>query len=154
MSQVNVTVELYVPYSSLDAERLDYILDQLSELSPAISRGADDTLTAFTLTFEHAEHRSTADLITLATWRVTSATHSNFPWASTTAMSTAEYDRRSELSAAEITAEKLVEEHGGYWAEHPVHPSTDWRDEVAAESTRQSYWEWVAGKFDADEESK
>ena len=32
---------------------------------------------------------------------------------------------------------------GSYWDEDPDYPSYDWRNEVADESTRLGYWDWV-----------
>jgi len=30
-----------------------------------------------------------------------------------------------------------------YWDEDPDHSSEDWKSAVAADDTRQGYWEWV-----------
>ncbi|MFX9054117.1 hypothetical protein ABTN50_19390, partial [Acinetobacter baumannii] len=34
----------------------------------------------------------------------------------------------------------------GGWSEHPDHPLTDWRTEVANDDTRLGYWPWVAAR--------
>jgi hypothetical protein len=43
--------------------------------------------------------------------------------------------------------EKLQEENGGYWGEHPKYPSEDWIADVVNTDTRRSYWEWVESKI-------
>lgn len=37
----------------------------------------------------------------------------------------------------------------GPWGEHPGYPIEDWKHEVADDSTRQGYWEWVAARAEA-----
>ena len=37
---------------------------------------------------------------------------------------------------------------GGHWAEHPDHDAEAWRDEVAADHTRESYDEWVVNQIE------
>ena len=39
--------------------------------------------------------------------------------------------------------QKLMEEHGGYWGEHPKYPVCDWQYDVANGDDRRGYWEWV-----------
>ncbi len=52
-----------------------------------------------------------------------------------------------------ITIRKLQEQCGGEWGEHPDFPVEDWQQEVAADDTRKSYWEWVKGRIeDPDDE--
>ena len=46
--------------------------------------------------------------------------------------------------------EKLSEEHGGYWGEHPEYPVEDWIADVANGDTRRGYWEWVEAKLAND----
>lgn len=46
----------------------------------------------------------------------------------------------------DLDLDELMEQHGGYWGEHPDHPSCDWRFEVANEDTRMGYWEWVESR--------
>ena len=41
----------------------------------------------------------------------------------------------------------LASHNGGYWGNHPDHPTHDWRQEVANNETRLGYWEWVEGKL-------
>jgi hypothetical protein len=38
----------------------------------------------------------------------------------------------------------LMAGHFGITGEHPDHPLEDWREAVAEEETRDSYWNWVA----------
>jgi hypothetical protein len=33
-----------------------------------------------------------------------------------------------------------------HWDEHPVHPSSIWKEEVAEDATRQSYVQWVESR--------
>lgn len=39
--------------------------------------------------------------------------------------------------------EKLVEDNGGYWEEHPQHTLEDWQALVRDNETRQGYWNYV-----------
>jgi hypothetical protein len=64
--------------------------------------------------------------------------------------------------AAELTytleAIDLSNHYRGPWGEHPHHEVGDWAEEVASESTRLGYWEWVAnrinsGGFNLDDDS-
>lgn len=51
----------------------------------------------------------------------------------------------------DLTAEQLDDRYnpeGG--GEHPMHPRTDWRYEVANEDTLVGYWDWVAHKIAED----
>lgn len=48
---------------------------------------------------------------------------------------------------AELTPDELGRKYAdadGGWGEHPEYPAWDWRSEVASESTRRGYWDWVA----------
>jgi hypothetical protein len=47
-------------------------------------------------------------------------------------------------------AERLAEEHGWEWGEHPDHPSEDWRYEAASGHERRGYWEWVADQVNLE----
>lgn len=38
---------------------------------------------------------------------------------------------------------------GGVWGEHPDHPRSDWRYEVANGDTSLGYWQWVARNMEA-----
>ncbi|WP_209044998.1 hypothetical protein [Rhizorhabdus histidinilytica] len=37
----------------------------------------------------------------------------------------------------------------GPWGEHPDHPVSDWKAEVANDDTRLGYWAWIAARVDA-----
>jgi hypothetical protein len=39
----------------------------------------------------------------------------------------------------------------GYWGDHPEHPVSDWKYEVANDDTREGYWQWVAGRLEPDD---
>lgn len=43
-------------------------------------------------------------------------------------------------------AAELRVEHGGNWDAHPRYPVAEWQAEVAEDTTRQGYWEWVVIK--------
>ena len=43
---------------------------------------------------------------------------------------------------------ETLKDRWGYWEEHPMYPSEDWKCEVASGDTRESYWEWVAGNIE------
>lgn len=45
----------------------------------------------------------------------------------------------------------LIEEYG-YWEEHQDYPVYDWRVQVADNSTRQGYWEWVLTSIESRKE--
>ena len=45
-------------------------------------------------------------------------------------------------------ANRLANEHGGIWGEHPDYPVVDWEHEASNDYTRASYWDWVLGKLD------
>jgi len=49
-------------------------------------------------------------------------------------------------------AQKLMEENGGAWGEHPSHTVQEWMDSVANSETRRGYWQWVASCIEADVE--
>jgi predicted phosphohydrolase len=53
----------------------------------------------------------------------------------------------------EKSADELREQFG-HWEGHPVHPVSEWRQEVQAEDTRLGYWEWVATLLEAEAESE
>ena len=38
---------------------------------------------------------------------------------------------------------KLADQFGGHWCDHPTFGAEDWRNEVAENNTRASYWDWV-----------
>lgn len=38
------------------------------------------------------------------------------------------------------------------WGSDPVHTPWDWRQEVASDSTRLGYWDWVAVQREIDAE--
>ena len=42
-----------------------------------------------------------------------------------------------------------LEDHFGYWGEHPDHPVSDWQAEVSNDETRLGYWYWVEDKLQA-----
>lgn len=44
--------------------------------------------------------------------------------------------------------QRLVDQHGGYWNEHPEYPVIDWLYEVANLNTRQGYWYWVLARVE------
>lgn len=47
----------------------------------------------------------------------------------------------------------LIAAHGGdEWGSHPNYPRSDWQYEVENGDTGLSYWEWVLGKVESDEE--
>ena len=50
-----------------------------------------------------------------------------------------------------MSSEKLKEENGGYWGEHPQYPLCDWRFEVNNNDTRSGYWDWVVDKMEMEE---
>lgn len=37
-----------------------------------------------------------------------------------------------------------LREQFGHWGDHPVHPVSEWKQEVQADNTRLGYWQWVA----------
>ena len=47
-----------------------------------------------------------------------------------------------------MTLEELMDQHGGYWGEHPEYPLVDWRLEAAAGDTRLGYWYWVLARLE------
>ena len=51
------------------------------------------------------------------------------------------------------TAEKLIAKHG-YWAELSDYSLEDWKQHIANDDTRQSYWQWVAALLDEAAEEK
>lgn len=38
----------------------------------------------------------------------------------------------------------------GYWEPYPGHELADWRSEIANDSTRQGYWQWVEGRIEQE----
>lgn len=46
-----------------------------------------------------------------------------------------------------MKADMLMEISGGYWAEHPKYPVSDWQYEVANGDTRHGYWQWVENQM-------
>lgn len=55
---------------------------------------------------------------------------------------------KEKISLA-LEALDLAKHFGGNWGEHPQHEVGDWAEEVALESTRLGYWEWVANRIDS-----
>lgn len=51
------------------------------------------------------------------------------------------------------SADELRNQYG-IWGSHPDYPVGTWKDEVAADETRQGYWAWVAKMLamDADQD--
>jgi hypothetical protein len=45
--------------------------------------------------------------------------------------------------AMEKSADELRKQFG-HWGGHPVHPVSEWKQEVQADNTRLEYCEWVA----------
>ena len=43
----------------------------------------------------------------------------------------------------EKSADELRKQFG-HWGGHPVHPVSEWKQEVQADNTRLEYCEWVA----------
>lgn len=44
--------------------------------------------------------------------------------------------------------ERLANEHGGFWGEHPEQPVDDWKYEVENGDTQLGYWEWVQQRLE------
>ena len=55
-----------------------------------------------------------------------------------------------ELTEAELCEKFDRLADGGNWGEHPRYTMLDWRNEVADESTRLSYWQWVENQITID----
>ena len=59
-----------------------------------------------------------------------------------------------ELARADylLTADELAEKYGhtGHGGEHPRFPQWEWRQEVAAENTLRSYWQWVEAQLEEE----
>ena len=53
----------------------------------------------------------------------------------------------------EKSADELREQFG-HWGDHPVHPVSEWKQEVQADNTRLGYWEWMAILLELEEESE
>lgn len=53
----------------------------------------------------------------------------------------------------EKSADELREQFG-HWGDHPVHPVSEWKQEVQVDNTRLGYWEWVAILLELEEESQ
>ncbi|MFA5709301.1 hypothetical protein [Mycolicibacterium sp.] len=49
--------------------------------------------------------------------------------------------------ASESETAALSGANGGYWGEHPMHPRSDWKHEVANNDTGHGYWSWVAARI-------
>ena len=45
-----------------------------------------------------------------------------------------------------------LREQFGHWGDHPVHPVSEWKQEVQADNTRLGYWQWVATLLEVEEE--
>lgn len=48
--------------------------------------------------------------------------------------------------AYRLLDEATMESDRDPWAEDPDYPVWDWRQEVASDSTRSGYWQWVAAQ--------
>ena len=48
------------------------------------------------------------------------------------------------------TAKRLQAKWGGMWGAHPVYRLYAWQQEVADNTTRLGYWEWVAAQIDPE----
>jgi len=55
------------------------------------------------------------------------------------------------MSATQISYEDTIEHFkNDLWWQHPNYPLQDWRHEVAEDSTRQSYQDWVLHQMDPE----
>jgi hypothetical protein len=55
------------------------------------------------------------------------------------------------MFAMEKSVDELREQFG-HWGDHPVHPVSEWKQEVQADNTRLGYWQWVATLLEVEEE--
>ena len=59
-------------------------------------------------------------------------------------------DGHNHVEVARNRFEKLG--HHGHWGSHDRFPVTDWAHEVAKDSTRRGYWDWVLRQIESNEE--
>ena len=58
-----------------------------------------------------------------------------------------------EVFAMEKSADELREQFG-HRGDHPVHPVSEWEQEVWVGNTRLGYWDWAAMLLELEEESE